>query len=120
MMLRITAFSWSLALVGFSNFVGAIPTPQAYSPDIAPGTPAGLRGDESLLGVTGEPLKSSDSPLVDSYDLAPGQKADPNSGFYFDFTKLKNPQPIRGDKGGTDPGPSMFLSPVKTPRRSEN
>lgn len=39
------------------------------------------------------------------YELAPGQKDAANVGAHLDFDNIENPQPIRGTKGGTDPGP---------------
>lgn len=97
-------YSASLALLAFSTFVSCAPV--ADSQLQARADPPALRGDESLLGDIG-PITQAPAPPVDDYDLAPGQDADPDLGFYFDFTKVNNPQPIRGSKGGTDPGPRM-------------
>ncbi|KAL2827950.1 RmlC-like cupin domain-containing protein [Aspergillus cavernicola] len=64
-----------------------------------------LRGPSDLLGY------SSDNQLTDQtteevpYTLVPGQKEDADLGLYLDFSNTENPQPIRGSKGGTDPGP---------------
>ena len=41
------------------------------------------------------------------YQLVPGQKEQPNDGCYLKFENVDQPQPIRGNKGGSDPGPSM-------------
>lgn len=43
------------------------------------------------------------------YSLAPGQTADANIGAYLDFENIANPQPIRGTKGGSDPGPRKYI-----------
>lgn len=104
-MLVHSCWSGYLAILGFSSTVCAAPVadPQLQSR----ADPPGLRGSQSLLGNTGTPVDKSDSALVEDYDLVPGQKSDADLGFYFDFTKAQNPQPIRGSKGGTDPGPSM-------------
>lgn len=39
------------------------------------------------------------------YSLVPGQTDAATIGAYLDFDGVPNPQPIRGSKGGTDPGP---------------
>jgi hypothetical protein len=39
------------------------------------------------------------------YSLVPGQTDTAVVGAYLDFNNVQNPQPIRGTKGGTDPGP---------------
>jgi len=39
------------------------------------------------------------------YTLVPGQTDSAVVGAYLDFNNVENPQPIRGSKGGTDPGP---------------
>ena len=97
---------WAVAILGFcSPLVTSLPAPQQSATPSIPGTPSGLRGDESLLGDTGGAVDTADSALVSDYDEAPGQTSSADLGFYFDFTKLQNPQPIRGTKGGTDPGP---------------
>lgn len=66
--------------------------------------PPSLRGSPDLLGhhlVHPKPEYSQNIP----YNPAPGQNDNANLGQYLDLTKNKNPQPIRGSKGGTDPGP---------------
>lgn len=110
-MLQISALTL-LALLGLGNLVQALPAPQASTPAEPPGTPAGLRGSESHLGVTGHAIDQWESAIVQNYDELPAQKANANLGFYFDFTKLQNPQPIRG-RGGTDPGPSTSTCSTK-------
>lgn len=95
-----------LPFVAFSCLSSAIPVDPRAVPSEPPGTPTALRGDSDLLGQDGAAIDSPIAPI--DYELAPGQKADPDLGFYFDFTNVKNPQPIRGTKGGTDPGPREF------------
>lgn len=65
-----------------------------------------LRGPEDLVGYS----PSHDVPIKNTsvqYHLVPGQKEQPNDGRYLKFEDVDQPQPIRGNKGGTDPGPSM-------------
>ncbi|KAJ5475186.1 Oxalate decarboxylase OxdC [Penicillium diatomitis] len=40
--------------------------------------------------------------------LLPGQKENSKTGSYLDFESVENPQPIRGSKGGDDPGPRDY------------
>lgn len=87
-----------------------------YEPVPPPGAEGSIYGD-NLLGnqgsdatpieLGGEPLQTADSEqYVGDYELVDGQKEDPDLGLYLDFTESENPQPIRGDEGATDPGPS--------------
>jgi len=83
-----------LALVSF-QYTSAAPT----------GT-ASVAQPNSLLGY------SPDSTVINQdtddfpYELVPGQTDSANIGAYLDFNNVKtDPQPIRGTKGGTDPGP---------------
>lgn len=72
----------------------------------APANPP-LHGSPSLAGYSASnkvPVKDTDV----QYELVPGQKDKADLGQYFDFEKIDNPQPFRGPKGGTDPGPRMF------------
>lgn len=74
----------------------------------APANPP-LHGSPSLAGYSASnkvPVKNSTDV---KYDLVPGQKDKADLGEYFPFEKAKNPQPMRAAKGGTDPGPRMFL-----------
>jgi hypothetical protein len=52
-----------------------------------------------------------------NFQFAPGQTDTATIGAYLDFNTVQNPQPIRGSKGGTDPGPSTkeyeLLNPDK-------
>lgn len=69
------------------------------------GSNPGLRGSKSLVGYSPfEKVGSTTTPDI-KYSLLPGQTNDPKIGTWLDFTKVDNPQPIRGDTGGHDPGP---------------
>ena len=77
--------------------------PRAATP---PGGSGPLTGPSSLLGSDGNPVDFSEKAVVSDYQEVPGQDADADLGFYFDFTKSDNPAFIRGSKGAPDPGPS--------------
>ncbi|KAH8704851.1 RmlC-like cupin domain-containing protein [Talaromyces proteolyticus] len=64
---------------------------------------AGSAGDNESNG--GAPLRGA---VVSSYKLAPGQDADADLGIPFRWDDTKNPQPIRGTWGATDPGPQTY------------
>jgi hypothetical protein len=100
LLIIITLLSWSSALPApLNNNVDA----SAAQPSNGPGT--GLRGTEALLGYSpGNKLTTENTNAI-SYQLAPGQTDDANLGTYLDFENNPNPQPIRGSKGGSDPGP---------------
>ena len=85
----------------------SIPTGQAIGP---PGSSGDVYGSEYFLGPNGNPVDSADSAIVTNYDLVPGQTADADLGLYLDLEEAKNPQPIRGSMGGTDPGPRKETS----------
>jgi hypothetical protein len=75
-----------------------------------------LYGDESLLGgnAARPPTSGGGSAVVSDPELVDGQKASETLGLYLDFNSVEAPQPIRGAKGATDPGPSMpSYIPVK-------
>jgi hypothetical protein len=69
----------------------------------------GLRGTDSLVGYSPDNSGGSVSRPDLKYTLLPGQKEDPEIGSHLDFVKADNPQPIRGDTGSDDPGPSTTL-----------
>jgi hypothetical protein len=61
--------------------------------------------DVSLLGFNpANGVINQDTDAV-SFVLVPGQTDTATIGPSLDFTTSENPQPIRGSKGGTDPGP---------------
>ncbi|KAF2224033.1 RmlC-like cupin domain-containing protein [Elsinoe ampelina] len=92
-----------------------------------PGASGQLRGPVSL-GVysSSNPVSSSDTAIPsDQYELAPGQQADEDLGFYLDLSNIDDPQPICGIPGNTptDSGPrnrpldresSDFFAPPRT------
>lgn len=80
----------------------SLPTGQSTGPPGGSGSPY---GSEEFLGPNGNPVDAADSAIVTDQDLVPGQTANPDLGLYLNLDKAKNPQPIRGSTGGTDPGP---------------
>lgn len=66
---------------------------------------SGLRGPLSLIGYAQSNTLSPQNTNGIQYELAPGQTDSGNLGVYLDFENNPNPQPIRGSKGGSDPGP---------------
>lgn len=76
------------------------------APTAQPSNPP-LRGSEDLLGYSSSNTITEQSTEV-KYTPVTGQKDDANNGVYLDFEGVDNPQPIRGNLGGTDPGPSML------------
>ncbi|KAF4550420.1 Cupin-like protein 1 [Elsinoe fawcettii] len=81
----------------------------ADTPVGPPGASGQLRGPASLGGYSASNQVSSPDTAIPAsdYQLAPGQEADEDLGFYLDFSNIDNPQPIRGTPGNapTDPGP---------------
>ncbi|KAK3377431.1 RmlC-like cupin domain-containing protein [Podospora didyma] len=119
-MLHLAGALFSLAVA----FTQALPAPQIgnYGENSGPvggvqpptptvtSTSGSLRGDSSLLGGNAplpDPDKS-DSAIVPNPQLVNGQEADANLGLYLNFDSANPPQPIRGAKGTTDPGPRTF------------
>ncbi|KAK7720204.1 hypothetical protein SLS57_005612 [Botryosphaeria dothidea] len=64
-----------------------------------------LRGSPDLQGYNPSNILTDEDTTNVQYELAPGQSDDADLGTYLDFSNIENPQPIRGTKGGTDPGP---------------
>lgn len=100
----------------FAAFVAALPAPQINNDQIY-GTPVGPVGHSgqiyptnSVLGPVNSlnPASAVSTGIVGPYTLVPNQDANPTLGLILDFTNTENPQPIRGDAGGDDPGPSML------------
>lgn len=78
----------------------------------APAAPAfsnPLRGGENLIGYSPTNTISNENTETISYQLAPGQTDTADLGVYLDFDGVENPQPIRGNTGGTNPGPREFF-----------
>ncbi|KAH8692105.1 putative oxalate decarboxylase [Talaromyces proteolyticus] len=63
------------------------------------------RGGSGLVGYSPTNTISNENTETISYQFAPGQTQDADIGAYLDFSAVANPQPIRGELGGTDPGP---------------
>ena len=80
-----------LAVASFQQLALAAPT----------GT-ASAAAPSSLLGYN--PANKVNTDNI-AYSLVPGQSDAATIGAYLDFNTAQNPQPIRGSKGGTDPGP---------------
>ncbi|KAI9874339.1 MAG: hypothetical protein M1830_009858, partial [Pleopsidium flavum] len=113
-MQQVVAILSALAAAGLLPAAMTAPAPQmgvavpSGTSAGSPGASGSLTGPESLLGPVAEPVNSADSSIVTSFDEVAGQKESEDLGLYLDFTKAKNPQPIRGSKGGTDPGPRNY------------
>lgn len=69
---------------------------------------APLRGGPGLVGYSPTNTLPKDDTETISFQYAPGQTANADLGLYLDFEEVENPQPIRGNTGGTDPGPSTY------------
>ncbi|KAL5090188.1 hypothetical protein Trisim1_004708 [Trichoderma cf. simile WF8] len=78
-----------------------IPTVTAASGSLYGST--GLQG-----GVAPIPDTSDGSAVVKNIKEVPGQDADASLGVYLDFESVEEPQPIRGQFGGSDAGPRTF------------
>jgi hypothetical protein len=59
----------------------------------------------SLLGYNPANVVQNENTDDIDFQFAAGQTDATTVGAYLDFNTVKNPQPIRGTKGGTDPGP---------------
>lgn len=69
----------------------------------------------SLLGYNPANIVINENTDNIDYQLAAGQTDPAIVGTSFDFSTVKNPQPIRGTKGGTDPGPRTLEYDVLNP-----
>jgi len=86
-------YQWLLLLTTFSTVFAA---PTGTSSAAAP---------TALLGYSPTNTVINEDTDAISYSLVPGQTDSATIGEYLDFNNVKHPQPIRGSKGGTDPGP---------------
>jgi len=99
-----SVLSQLLLLQSSLYLVSAAPAP--LEPRQTPVAPAsGFRGGPDLLGYSPGEVLTTENTHVAGFKLEPGQQQDANIGSYVDLTKNPKPQPIRGSKGGTDPGP---------------
>lgn len=73
------------------------------APTGTPTTPS----QPSLLGYnpSNTVINQDTDQVPGGYTLVPGQTDSATVGAYLDFNNVKNPQPIRGSKGGVDSGP---------------
>ncbi|TLD06954.1 hypothetical protein PgNI_10924 [Pyricularia grisea] len=94
-----------------SNY-GQNPPPQGGVTALPPvQSPTGqLRGSINLQGgiASRPPVKGGDSAKVANPQMVTGQGADAKLGLFLDFNSVEVPQPIRGSRGSTDPGPRTY------------
>ncbi|KAL3435412.1 RmlC-like cupin domain-containing protein [Aspergillus tetrazonus] len=96
------ALSLSFSLFGLLPLIHGAPT-FTKRQDTGPNPP--LHGSKDLLGYSPNNKLTEQTTEDIQYTLVPGQTEDEDLGVYLDFSNNPNPQPIRGSKGGTDPGP---------------
>lgn len=94
-------------------FLSLLPLlPTLYAAPTARDADPPLRGSSDLLGYSSSNKLTEHTTEGVKYKLVPGQKDDPKLGAYLDFTDVPNPQPIRGDQGGTDSTQRRSLYPL--------
>jgi hypothetical protein len=71
----------------------------------APTRTSSSASPESLLGYNPDNVVINVDTDNIMFELAPGQTESANIAPILDFTRIENPQPIMGTKGGLDPGP---------------
>ncbi|KAK8051684.1 oxalate decarboxylase [Apiospora rasikravindrae] len=113
----------SLGALGLLPLVLSLPAPQMHygensgpvggvSPPIPTVTAASgsLYGDDKLLGGNAErpPASGGDSAVVPNPELVNGQDEPADLGLFLDFNSVDVPQPIRGSRGSTAPGPRTY------------
>ncbi len=99
-------FHLLLAATCFLQLVSTAPTGSSFTP-----APTSLLGYDPSNTVIAEDTDNI------QYSLAPGQADAATIGDYLDFNNIKNPQPIRGSKGATDPGPRTEEYDVLNPNK---
>ena len=104
MALVYTFASLLLTITSFQQYAVAAPT----------GTSSGAT-PTSLLGYNPDNVVINANTDDIQYELAPGQSTAANIAPILDFNNIQNPQPIRGTKGGTDPGPHNNVYDVLAP-----
>ncbi|KAL8284550.1 hypothetical protein RB600_009115 [Gaeumannomyces tritici] len=69
-----------------------------------------LRGDLSLQGgIAPRPkVHGGDLAVVPHVQKVAGQDADSKLGVFLDFNSAEKPEPFRGERGATDPGPRTY------------
>lgn len=90
-----------LSLLPFLPTLYAAPTQNQILPRANADDPP-LRGSPDLLGYSSDNKLTEHTTEGVKYKLVPGQKEDAKIGSYLDLEDVENPQPIRGDMGGTD------------------
>jgi oxalate decarboxylase family bicupin protein len=65
-----------------------------------------LLGDPNLQGYSPDEVISDEDTDDIDYTLTPEQKENEDLGVILNFDDTENPQPIRGSRGGNDPGPT--------------
>ncbi|TVY60884.1 Oxalate decarboxylase OxdC [Lachnellula suecica] len=83
-----------LATASFSHYTSAAPT--GTSTAAAPTALLGYNPANVVVNADTDDIQ---------FAFVPGQTDSAVVGAYLDFNNAENPQPIRGTKGGTDPGP---------------
>lgn len=102
-----------LPLLSLTLPVLSAPFPQGAglaAPSAQEPTADDLRGGPELLGYNPDNYLSDEDTTSIQFELAPGQTLDADLGISFDFENVEHPQPLRGELGGTDPGPSGLSS----------
>ncbi|KAF2838897.1 Bicupin, oxalate decarboxylase/oxidase [Patellaria atrata CBS 101060] len=95
---------FALGVIVSSTFVHGAPT--RTSPERRQdGDNPPFRGSTALVGYNPTNTLTNEDTDDIEFEFAPGQTADANIGQYLNFEDIENPQPIRGSRGGTDPGP---------------
>lgn len=93
-----------LALAAFQQTVSGAPTGTSAAPSAT-----------SLLGYNpANGVQFQDTDNI-QFSLLPAQTQDATIGAFLDFNGVENPQPIRGNKGGLDPGPRTTEYDVLNP-----
>ncbi|PVH78080.1 Bicupin, oxalate decarboxylase/oxidase [Cadophora sp. DSE1049] len=93
-----------LALAAFQQVASGAPTGTSTAP-----SPTSLLGYNPANGVQFEDTDNI------QFSLLPAQTQDANIGAFLDFNGVENPQPIRGSRGGLDPGPRKTEYDVLNP-----
>ncbi|KAL1879617.1 hypothetical protein Plec18167_004079 [Paecilomyces lecythidis] len=98
--MRLNTFLSTSALLATLHCVNGAPAGSGSNPP--------LRGSKSLVGYSASNTLNDEDTDNIQYTPVPGQNDDANVAPYLNFENSKNPQPIRGDRGGTDPGPRNY------------
>ena len=102
--------SSAVAVLAITATSVAAPVPDSLLHARSSSNPGTLTGSLGLVGPDGNLVNPADTAVVSDYVLVPGQSSSADNGLFLDFTSTPNPQPIRGQYGGTDPGPRTLFS----------